>query len=249
MTFVGGECVFDRAAEKSADVRFRPSHQLVDAVALSAARVLLFGYLLGSIPFGLIVRAICPARATCARSAPAISARPMCCAPARNGRRPPPCCSMRGKGAAAVLMRALLYGNDMARVRRARRGPRATSFPVWLGFKGGKGVATFLGVMLALYWPVGLLAGATWLAVAGHVPHLVAVGAGRRRAGARLHDCLRPAALCRCWRWCWPLIISIMHRGEYRPAAQGRRAAHRREAKPRRRRRLVALVPEERNEA
>jgi acyl phosphate:glycerol-3-phosphate acyltransferase len=39
-------------------------------------------------------------------------------------------------------------------------------FPVWLGFKGGKGVATFLGVTLALYWPVGLMVAATWLIVA-----------------------------------------------------------------------------------
>ena len=39
-------------------------------------------------------------------------------------------------------------------------------FPVWLGFKGGKGVATFFGTLLAAAWPVGLAAGATWLAAA-----------------------------------------------------------------------------------
>ena len=39
-------------------------------------------------------------------------------------------------------------------------------FPVWLGFKGGKGVATFFGLLLAAAWPLGLLAGATWLIVA-----------------------------------------------------------------------------------
>jgi glycerol-3-phosphate acyltransferase PlsY len=39
-------------------------------------------------------------------------------------------------------------------------------FPVWLRFKGGKGVATFLGITLGLYWPVGLLACATWLIAA-----------------------------------------------------------------------------------
>jgi glycerol-3-phosphate acyltransferase PlsY len=39
-------------------------------------------------------------------------------------------------------------------------------FPLWLGFKGGKGVATFLGVAIALYWPAGLLAAATWLLAA-----------------------------------------------------------------------------------
>ncbi len=39
-------------------------------------------------------------------------------------------------------------------------------FPIWLGFKGGKGVATFLGVMLAIAWPVGVFACATWLVMA-----------------------------------------------------------------------------------
>jgi len=39
-------------------------------------------------------------------------------------------------------------------------------FPVWLGFKGGKGVATFFGLLLAAAWPLGLLAAATWLLVA-----------------------------------------------------------------------------------
>jgi glycerol-3-phosphate acyltransferase PlsY len=39
-------------------------------------------------------------------------------------------------------------------------------FPIWLGFKGGKGVATYLGVLIGLYWPAALLFAATWLAVA-----------------------------------------------------------------------------------
>jgi glycerol-3-phosphate acyltransferase PlsY len=39
-------------------------------------------------------------------------------------------------------------------------------FPVWLGFRGGKGVATFLGTLIALAWPVGLAACATWLVAA-----------------------------------------------------------------------------------
>ena len=37
-------------------------------------------------------------------------------------------------------------------------------FPVWLGFKGGKGVATYLGVLLGLYWPAALVFAAVWLA-------------------------------------------------------------------------------------
>ena len=39
-------------------------------------------------------------------------------------------------------------------------------FPIWLGFRGGKGVATFFGILLAIAWPVGVLAGATWIAIA-----------------------------------------------------------------------------------
>jgi glycerol-3-phosphate acyltransferase PlsY len=39
-------------------------------------------------------------------------------------------------------------------------------FPVWLGFKGGKGVATFFGTLLAAAWPVGIAAGATWILMA-----------------------------------------------------------------------------------
>ncbi len=39
-------------------------------------------------------------------------------------------------------------------------------FPVWLGFKGGKGVATFLGVLLAIHWPAFLVFAGLWLAVA-----------------------------------------------------------------------------------
>lgn len=54
-------------------------------------------------------------------------------------------------------------------MRRRRRGLFAYLghlFPVYIGFKGGKGVATWLGTMLAVAWPVGIAAAATWLVVA-----------------------------------------------------------------------------------
>lgn len=70
-----------------------------------------------------------------------------------------------GKGAAAILIVRALYGNELAAV--AGFGSLLGHiFPVWLGFKGGKGMAAFLGVMLALYWPVGVLCLATWAVVA-----------------------------------------------------------------------------------
>jgi glycerol-3-phosphate acyltransferase PlsY len=68
------------------------------------------------------------------------------------------------KGAAAVLI-ARRFGPDMAALA-AVFVFLGHLYPVWLGFKGGKGVATAGGIVLAYAWPVGLAALATWLAVA-----------------------------------------------------------------------------------
>jgi glycerol-3-phosphate acyltransferase PlsY len=69
-----------------------------------------------------------------------------------------------GKGAAAVLIGAR-FGIDMAVIAGAA-ALIGHIFPVWLRFKGGKGVATALGVLLAVAFPAGALACATWVAVA-----------------------------------------------------------------------------------
>jgi glycerol-3-phosphate acyltransferase PlsY len=69
-----------------------------------------------------------------------------------------------GKGAAAALI-AGLYGPDMA-VTAAAAAVIGHMFPVWLKFRGGKGVATAFGVLLAMAWPVGLACCAIWLAAA-----------------------------------------------------------------------------------
>jgi acyl phosphate:glycerol-3-phosphate acyltransferase len=70
-----------------------------------------------------------------------------------------------GKGAIAVIAARLLVGEDAAQVA-GLCAFLGHLWPVWLGFRGGKGVATFLGTILALHWPLGLLACATWAAVA-----------------------------------------------------------------------------------
>ena len=70
-----------------------------------------------------------------------------------------------GKGALAVVIARFFAAEDAAQLAAAAAFA-GHCFPVWLRGKGGKGVATYLGVMLALWWPAGLLACATWVAVA-----------------------------------------------------------------------------------
>lgn len=70
-----------------------------------------------------------------------------------------------GKGAVAVLLARAFAGEDAAQVA-ALAAMLGHCYPVWLGFKGGKGVATFLGILLALAWPVGLGCCLVWLATA-----------------------------------------------------------------------------------
>jgi glycerol-3-phosphate acyltransferase PlsY len=70
-----------------------------------------------------------------------------------------------GKGVAVVLATRYLLGPDIT-FFAAIAVVLGHLFPIWLGFRGGKGVATTLGVLLALAWPVGLAALATWLAIA-----------------------------------------------------------------------------------
>lgn len=69
------------------------------------------------------------------------------------------------KGAVVVLVARAFAGEAAVQVA-ALAAFLGHCYPVWLGFKGGKGVATFLGILLALAWPLGLAACATWAAVA-----------------------------------------------------------------------------------
>jgi glycerol-3-phosphate acyltransferase PlsY len=69
------------------------------------------------------------------------------------------------KGAFAVLIARWFLAEDAAQLA-GLAAFLGHLFPVWLGFRGGKGVATFLGILIALAWPVGLAACATWLVAA-----------------------------------------------------------------------------------
>jgi glycerol-3-phosphate acyltransferase PlsY len=124
------------------------------------ALVLLGGYLLGSVPFGVIVTRVAGAADPRTIGSGNIGATNVL----RTGRKGLAALTLvldGGKGAAAVLIaEALAPGFGALAAAGAFFGHL---FPVWLGFKGGKGVATLLGIALALHWPIGLVALAVWL--------------------------------------------------------------------------------------
>lgn len=80
-----------------------------------------------------------------------------------------------GKAGFAVLLARALLGPDAGQVA-GLSAFAGHAYPIWLGFRGGKGVATFLGAILALSWPLGLAACASWLACAA-VSRISSVGA------------------------------------------------------------------------
>lgn len=132
--------------------------------------VLVLGYLLGSIPFGLLLTkaaGLGDIRDIGSGNIGATNAL-------RTGNRWVAIGTLigdAGKGAVAVLISGLLAARTGAdqtwMLSLAALGAfLGHLYPVWLGFKGGKGISTFIGILLALYWPVGLLFCATWAIVA-----------------------------------------------------------------------------------
>jgi glycerol-3-phosphate acyltransferase PlsY len=124
----------------------------------------LVGYLLGSIPFGLILTRLAGLGDIRKIGSGNIGATNVL----RTGNKALAAATLLldgGKGALAVLVANALFGPDMA-IMAGGGAILGHLFPVWLRFKGGKGVATTLGILLALDWRVGVLACLTWLAVA-----------------------------------------------------------------------------------
>jgi glycerol-3-phosphate acyltransferase PlsY len=125
---------------------------------------LAFGYLLGSIPFGLIFAWWAGAGDVRKIGSGNIGATNVL----RTGKRWAALATLlcdAGKGALAVLVARSWHGEAVA-IFAGLGAFLGHLFPVWLRFKGGKGVATFLGVTLALCWPAGLFALATWAGIA-----------------------------------------------------------------------------------
>ncbi len=127
------------------------------------------GYLLGSIPFGLVLTRLAGVGDIRKIGSGNIGATNVL----RTGRKDLALATLlldAGKaGIALLLARWLASGTDYVIEIGLLAGASAFighCYPVWLGFKGGKGVATFFGVLFAGIWPLGVIAGITWLAIA-----------------------------------------------------------------------------------
>lgn len=130
------------------------------AIALAAG----FGYLLGSIPFGLLLTKLAGAGDIRAIGSGNIGATNVL----RTGHKFLALATLvldGAKGAAAVLI-VLTFAERDAALIAGLAAVLGHNFPIWLRFKGGKGVATSLGTLIAVAWPVGVGACLTWLAIA-----------------------------------------------------------------------------------
>ena len=124
------------------------------------AAALLIGYLLGSIPFGVILTRAFGAGDLRTIGSGNIGATNVL----RTGRKGLAAATLLldlAKGVVAVLaVRALLPGEEVLAAAAALIGH---CYPVWLRFRGGKGVATLMGIALALHWPLGAVFALLWL--------------------------------------------------------------------------------------
>jgi acyl phosphate:glycerol-3-phosphate acyltransferase len=139
---------------------------LAQTVWLTLGLIVVGGYLLGSIPFGMIATRLGGAGDIRKIGSGNIGATNVL----RSGRKDLAAITLigdAGKGVVAVLLARWLTNDNAAAVALAGGAAFVGHlFPVWLKFNGGKGVATFYGVLLTAAWPVGVLAALTWLAMA-----------------------------------------------------------------------------------
>ncbi len=132
---------------------------------IGAALSLALGYLLGAIPFGLLLTRAAGLGDVRKIGSGNIGATNVL----RTGNKALAAATLLldgAKGTAAVLLAGMFAGADMA-LLAGLAAVLGHMFPVWLGFKGGKGMATAIGVLLGAAWPVGLGICAIWLVMTG----------------------------------------------------------------------------------
>ncbi|EEX08693.1 conserved hypothetical protein [Ruegeria lacuscaerulensis ITI-1157] len=132
------------------------------------------GYLMGSVPYGMLVARVMGLGNLRKIGSGNIGATNVL----RTGNKAAAALTLlfdAGKGAVAVLLARAVAGDEAAQIA-ALAAFLGHCYPVWLNFKGGKGVATFLGLWLALDWRVGVACCLTWL-VAAAIWRISSVGA------------------------------------------------------------------------
>jgi acyl phosphate:glycerol-3-phosphate acyltransferase len=139
------------------------------------AVVALLAYLLGSVPFGIVITRAMGLGDLRAIGSGNIGATNVL----RTGNKRAAAATLlldAAKGGVAVLLARWLVAEDAAQLA-GLSAFLGHLWPVWLGFRGGKGVATFIGTLIALAWPVGLGVCAVWLlvAVVGRISSLAAL--------------------------------------------------------------------------
>jgi acyl phosphate:glycerol-3-phosphate acyltransferase len=137
---------------------------MADLVSAQTLAALVLGYLLGSIPFGVILTRLAGFGDIRAIGSGNIGATNVL----RTGNKALAAATLLGdglKGTVAVLAAGAVFGPLPALVA-GFGAVLGHLFPVWLGFRGGKGVATYLGVLLGLAWPVAIAFAIVWLAMA-----------------------------------------------------------------------------------
>ncbi|MGH7084205.1 MAG: glycerol-3-phosphate 1-O-acyltransferase PlsY [Acetobacteraceae bacterium] len=179
---------------------------------------LILGYVAGSIPFGLLLTRAAGLGDIRRIGSGNIGATNVL----RTGRKGLAAATVlldAGKGVVAVLLASHLFGPGPALV--AGLGALAGHVaPVWLGFRGGKGVATGLGVLLAAFWPVGVLCSLVWLIVAA-IWRMSSLSALASFLVAPVFS-----ALLGQWHLCWlslllAAIIFLRHRANIRRLLAG----------------------------
>jgi glycerol-3-phosphate acyltransferase PlsY len=152
----------------------------------TAALIALAAYLIGSVPFGIVVTRVLGLGDLRSIGSGNIGATNVL----RTGSKGAALATLLldgAKGAVAVLVARAVAGEGAAQIA-GLFAFLGHLYPVWLRFKGGKGVATLLGILLALAWPAGLLACLTW-AVAAALTRISSASA------------LAAAALAPFWLW------------------------------------------------
>ena len=136
---------------------------MISSDPMLLALTVLLAYLLGSIPFGMVLARLMGLGDLRSLGSGNIGATNVL----RTGSKKAAFATLildGAKGAVAVLVAGAVLGPDAAQVA-GLAAFLGHLFPVWLRFRGGKGVATFIGVTLALAWPVGLSICGIWLLV------------------------------------------------------------------------------------